>query len=723
MNNTKNYTFVASCAAGLEALVSDEVSGFNGVGIVVTPGSVTWSGDLGSAYRACLWSRFASRILLKIDSFTIGDADDLYDASRKVEWISHLDEKMTFAVSTTFAADSVLSHSHYSSLRVKDAVVDSFRSMGRERPNVAKERPDLHLHLYLKGNQASLYIDLSGDSLHRRGYRKSAGIAPLKESLAAAIVALSGWNREISPKHAFVDPMCGSATLLIEAALIYGDSAPGLSRKYYGFSKWLGHSADLWSELVNEAVEREERGFERRWPRFIGYDADPEMVAVARTNIQNAGLEDKIEVKRQEFAHLQPPGDKGFLVTNLPYGERLSEKSRVKYLYSCVGKKLQDVFPGWNAAIFVGEPDLADTLGVQVQKSYKLFNGPLACRLFTGDVTVTRGAADFFWETKDDMEHQEGIDFANRLRKNLKKIGSWAQKNAISCFRLYDRDLPDYNVSVDIYDKWIQVQEYQPPATVDSKVSEHRFSTALHIIRELFQLKRDRVFIKRRRRQRGKSQYQRKEGKPKYYEVREGQCFFLVNFTNYLDTGLFLDHRPIREKIGSLCRGKRFLNLYGYTGTATVHAAKGGAALTTTVDLSANYLEWAHNNLALNGFSSLNHELIHEDCLSWLREAKGHYDIIFIDPPTFSNSKKKRRVFDIQRDHLEVLQRASRLLEHSGVLFFSTNFKGFQLDERVYELFKVTDISRETTPFDFQRHKKVHSCWQMTKKTKIIGGS
>jgi len=716
MSSRKIYNFVASCAAGLEGLVGGEIAGFNGSQIIEMIGGVSWSGDIESAYRACLWSRFASRVFLTIDSFTIGNADDLYESCLKTDWNTFLDEKMTFAVSSTFGADPILSHSHYSSLRVKDAVVDFFRNQGCERPNVAKEKPDIPIHLYLKNDQASLYLDLSGDSLHRRGYRKSSGIAPLKESLAAAIVALSGWNSEVSPKAAFVDPMCGSATLLIEAALIFGDSAPGLSRSYFGFNKWPGHDDTLWSELVSEAVEREEIGFERGWPRFIGYDADPEMVAAARINIKNAGLEDRIEVKCQEFAHLQPPGDKGFVVSNLPYGERLSEKSTIKHLYSSVGRKLRGFFQGWKVGIFVGEPDLADSLGIDVQKSYKLFNGPLACRLFTGDVVAQRDDSSLFLEARGQIELQEGLDFANRLRKNLKKVGSWAKKNGISCFRLYDRDLPDYNVTVDVYDRWVQVQEYLPPTSVDIELSKSRFSTVLFILREVFQVKRDRIFIKGRQRQRGKNQYQKKDGKQKFHEVREGRCTFLVNFTTYLDTGLFLDHRPIREKIGSLARGKRFLNLYGYTGTATVHAAKGGAALTTTVDLSATYIEWAHNNLALNGFSSQNHELVKQDCLSWLKEAQGKYDLIFIDPPTFSNSKKKKLIFDVQRDHLELLLHASNLLEDAGLLFFSTNFKRFNLDQRVFQKYDVVDISRETTPFDFQRTKKAHSCWQMTKK-------
>lgn len=715
MSKKRTYTFVANCAAGMEELVLGEINEFQGDKAQRFAGAVVWHGSLESAYRACLWSRYASRIFMEICSLPINDTDELYEAALRVKWTDHLCEEMSFAVSATFGPDPILSHSHYSALRVKDGIVDSFRSQGLARPNVAREQPDLNIHLYHRENQATLYVDLSGESLHRRGYRTSTGIAPLKETLAAALVSLSGWTSQASSSDAFIDPMCGSATLLIEAALLWSDSAPGLSRKYFGFTRWLGHDEALFSRLVDEAIEREEAGFSRRWPHFIGYDADPQMVAVAKENVKQAGLEDKIVVKCQELAHLQRPVPQGFVVANLPYGERLADKNHIKFLYSGVGKILQANFSGWRTGLFLNEPDLADTLGLEVEESHKLFNGPLPCRLLVGCVQKP-SSRPFSLDVDTDLEVEEGRDFVNRIKKNVKKLQSWARKNDILCFRVYDRDLPEYNVTVDIYDRWILVQEYQAPASVESDLAEKRFSRVLQLVRNLFQVRREQVFIKRRLRQRGKSQYQKKEGKIKYHQVREGDCHFLVNFTNYLDTGLFLDHRPIRQKIANLARGKRFLNLYGYTGAATVHAAKGGAALTTTVDLSGNYLEWAQNNLALNGFSNLHHEMVQEDCLSWLKTAQKKYDLMFIDPPTFSNSKKKKRIFDVQRDHLELLRRASLLLESDGEIFFSSNFKGFRLDDRVVDTLTVEDISKETIPFDFQRSRKIHRCWRLQKK-------
>lgn len=715
MRETQQFTFVSSCAAGLEQLVKEEIHSFSGEGVQSFTGGVRWLGELQTAYGMCLWSRYASRVLLEIKSFDIHDADDIYSGARSIAWNEHMHQNMSFAVTSTLAADAVLSHSQYAALRVKDGVVDFFKEQALQRPNVAKDRPELRLYLHIKKNRASIFIDLSGESLHKRGYRTATGRAPLKETLAAAIVTLSGWSKSVTRKQTLIDPMCGSATLLIEAALIYGDSAPGLSRTYYGFSKWLGHRQEIWSSLVDEALAREEAGLQGKWPKIIGYDSDPEMVAVARSNIENAGLEERIEIKCRDIAFLQPLGQQGFIISNLPYGERLSEKTRVRYLYSCVGRKMASLFQGWRAGLFIAEPDIADTLGIKIDKSHKLYNGPIVCRLLTGDVMAGL-PSECTWHLAPPEKTTEGDDLANRLRKNMKKLSNWIKRYSISCYRVYDRDLPDYNVAVDIYDKWIVVQEYLAPSTIASDTAEKRFKVALQVVRQVFGVKRERIFIRRRRRQRGKSQYEKKEARPKFYEVREGGCSLLVNFTAYLDIGLFLDHRPIRMKLQEMAQGKRFLNLYGYTGAATVHAAVGGAALTTTVDLSANYLEWARNNLSLNGFSTDNHEMVQQDCLTWLGEAEQHYDIIFIDSPTFSNSKKKKRMFDIQRDHAELIRRASALLDDGGVLFFSTHSNRFSLDRCVEEAFQVMDISADTIPFDFQRHRKVHSCWRLYKK-------
>ncbi len=712
MGDENRFNLIANCATGLEDLVYQEIVSFGGEQVSRKVAAVSWYGSMETAYRVCLWSRFASRVLLLLESVNLENEEALYTKTKEVDWHVHLNSSTTFAVSTTLGKKPLINHSHFAALRVKDGVVDFFTEKGLARPNVEKNRPDVRIHLHLQENEAALYIDLSGESLHRRGYRDATGIAPLKENLAAAIVSLSGWNQELPAETIFLDPMCGSGTLLIEAALLWGDSAPGLSRKHYGFNGWPGHDETCWSKLVEEAIQCEERKLDERWPRIIGYDSDPEVVAVARKNIERAGLSEKIKVTCRDFAHLLPPEGSGFLVSNLPYGERLSEKSHVGHLYSCVGRTLRRYFTGWQVGLFVAEPDLADKLGLHGTTSHKLYNGPIRCRLFTGEVSKDIKST-YAWKVNEGLALEEGVDFANRLRKNYKKIGGWAKKNKIECFRLYDRDLPEYNVAIDIYNKWILVQEFKPPATVDADLAKKRLSVVLYTVREFFQVGRERVFVKHRSRQKGKNQYQKSNAKPKYYEVSEGKCRFLVNFINYLDTGIFLDHRPIRQKIAELASGKRFLNLFGYTGTATVHAALGGATHTTTVDLSSTYIEWTAKNLALNGLSHQRNNLVNRDCLGWLKEQRGEFDIIFIDPPTFSNTKKKDLLFDVQKNHVELLRNSAKILKKDGWIFFSTNYRGFKLDTGLEKIFVIKNISKETIPFDFQRNASIHKCWEI----------
>jgi 23S rRNA (guanine2445-N2)-methyltransferase / 23S rRNA (guanine2069-N7)-methyltransferase len=200
------------------------------------------------------------------------------------------------------------------------------------------------------------------------------------------------------------------------------------------------------------------------------------------------------------------------------------------------------------------------------------------------------------------------------------------------------------------------------------------------------------------------------------HTVQEGNCLLLVNFTDYLDTGIFLDHRNIRLKIAKEAKGKRFLNLFAYTGTATVHAAVGGAESTTTVDLSANYLNWARMNLALNGFGGLAHETVQADCMKWLEEDRSEYDLIFVDPPTFSNTKKERRVFDVQRDHRLLIEKAMARLAAGGLLIFSTNFRRFQMDESIEKYYAIRNVSRSSIPIDFARNNRIHHCWEIRRR-------
>ncbi len=727
-------SLVATCGAGLEDLVAAEIQGFGGRGVRSTPGAVTWQGALESAYRACLWSRFTSRVLLEIATFEAPDPETLYHRAGEIDWDDHLDVDSTFAVYCTLS-EARLSHSRYAALKIKDAVVDQFRRRIGRRPDIDVRRPEIRLNLHVRGTLATLALDLSGDSLHRRGYRVEAGTAPLKETLAAAIVHLAGIRSaaDMQDIATLLDPMCGSGTLLIEAALILGDSAPGLQRRTFGFMSWKRHNPGLWEHLVNEALEREEHAMSAAWPAIIGYDADPRMVAAARRNIAAAGLDDRISVHQRQLARLESPSRTGLLLTNPPYGERLSDRESVRYLYRCLGEKFRQKFPGWRLGFFSANPDLADMTGLSWQEKFRLYNGPIRCRLLMATAPPdSPPIRDFRWELQQHDLEGPGADFANRLRKNCLARFPWARENGIRCFRIYDADMPEFNLAIDIYEQWVHVQEYAPPSSVDRNRARERFSLALQVIRSLLDVPRNRLFIKTRQRQKGKQQYQRKEQRnrsrkkeirPQLKEVREGGLVFLVNFTDYLDTGIFLDHRTTRQMIRSLANGRNFLNLFGYTGTATVHAAAGGAQATTTVDQSATYLARARANMARNGFGGPRHRFEQDDCINWLRNCQERYGLIFVDPPTFSNSRHRRRIFDIQRDHPLLLHLAMQRLSRSGTLIFSTNFRRFVMDGDIENDFDPEEITEQTIPEDFRGKRRIHRCWRIRHRNSGPGSS
>ncbi len=712
---SKPLLFTATCATGLEQLVSEEIAACGGQHIQVKPGAVNWSGStLESGYRACLWSRFASRILLELARFDAPDTDALYEHSAKVLWDEHLSVKKTFAVHSTLI-NAAIPHSQFAALRVKDAIADQFRRRFGKRPDVNTLSPDLRFNLHVQGTSASLALDLSGESLHRRGYRMATGEAPLKETLAAALVRFSGWLEQVEEEPILLDPMCGGGTLLIEAALMLANSAPGLQRKRFGFMGWNKHDHKLWEHLIAEALEREAADEPKQWPQFIGYDADPRAVAAARKNVIAAGLRDVIVIRHRPLARLKSPGPKGCILTNPPYGERLSEKEAVRYLYRSLGRSYRNYFPGWRFAFFTANPEFADVPAVVWQGEHQLYNGPLKCRLLIGHESRPAAPESPWaqWLPQPLTPASAGEDFANRLIKNFAALEGWIQEEKIHCFRLYDADMPEYNLAVDCYEEWIQVQEYAAPASVDADKAAERLQVALAVLRAVLGVPHSRIFIKTRKRQKGSGQYQKKTSAGgQLFEVREGEARFLVNFTDYLDTGLFLDHRPIRRRIQELAKGATFLNLYGYTGAATVFAALANPTATTTVDTSEAYLARANANLALNGFGGPLHQLIEADCLQWLRQNQERYSLIFVDPPTFSNTKGSRDSFDIQRDHPTLLRLAMQRLSRGGLLIFSTNFRKFTLDETLMSEFAVEEISAATIPPDFSRNPRIHRCWE-----------
>jgi len=325
-----------------------------------------------------------------------------------------------------------------------------------------------------------------------------------------------------------------------------------------------------------------------------------------------------------------------------------------------------------------------------------------------------------------------GLDqFADRLRKNLKQLNGWARSSGITNYRVYDADLPDYAIAVDLFGTdaesgpFICVQEYRAPAHIDPIRAQQRLDGAVEIIEQLLHCAAENLSIKRRVRQRAESQYQRLQKRNQMDEVSEFGCRVLINLHDYLDVGLFLDHRKVRQWIGKSCGGKRFLNLYCYTGVASIHAALGGAAHSVSVDLSQKYLEWAAANFRLNGIDRQQHELVHADCDRWLTEytesrsanitnagePNFEFDMIFLDPPTFSNSTSMDRDWDVQRDHQSMIDRCMAILNPGGMLVFSNNFKRFKLAQKIMEDYRVENRTRWSLQRDFSRSPRIHQCW------------
>jgi 23S rRNA (guanine2445-N2)-methyltransferase / 23S rRNA (guanine2069-N7)-methyltransferase len=592
---------------------------------------------------------------------------------------------------------------------------------------VQTERPDIQINVYLRRNAATVSLDLAGESLHRRGYRIAGAAAPLKENLAAGILLRAGWPAIAAAGGVFLDPLCGSGTLPIEAALIAADIAPGLRRAHWGFIAWKRHDPGLWRDLLAEAEQRRTRGL-ARLPAIHGCDHDARAVRDARANVDRAGLAGHVLIERRALADCAPAraGGSGLLATNPPYGQRVGTAAELPALYALLGRVMKERFRGWHAAVLTDDPALCRQFGLRVRRMHTLYNGAIECRLLHYELTP-----DWFHAERPESERgprplpaaERGAGaqmFANRLLKNRRHLRSWLAREDIHAYRLYDADLPEYALAVDVYEGeklWVHVQEYRAPASVDARMARQRLREALGVILEVLEIPQEQLFFKVRQRQKGKAQYERLAEKRAFHEIREGGLRFLVNFEDYLDTGLFLDHRPTRVLLRQLAGGRRFLNLFAYTGTATVYAAAGGASATTTVDMSNTYLEWARRNMALNGFTGAAHEFIQADCLEWLEQAAGRrrFGLIFLDPPSFSTSKRMSGTLDVQRDHVGLIDTTARLLEPGGLLVFSTNLRRFRLGETALADLGLAaeDISRATLPKDFARDPRIHQCWKI----------
>lgn len=310
------------------------------------------------------------------------------------------------------------------------------------------------------------------------------------------------------------------------------------------------------------------------------------------------------------------------------------------------------------------------------------------------------------------------IEFQNRLLKMYKHISKWARRQGVTCYRVYDDDLTNFPFAIDLYEEALYVSEYQRKHNLGEEEHAYWLEECKEVMAQVFDIPIERIYIKKRKRQKGSQQYEKLDQQKNRFMVRENGLRFIVNLSDYLDTGLFLDHRNTRQMVRAEVEGKRFLNLFAYTGAFSIYAAAGNALSTTTVDLSNTYLSWAQDNFNINGFGAdigNKHRLIQGDVKQYLDSLpQNAFDLVVMDPPTFSNSKRMLDILDIQRDHVNLINRTFRAMTKGGTIYFSTNYRSFKLDETQLDASSIKNITAQTIPNDF-RDKKIHQCYQLIK--------
>lgn len=689
--------WVLPCPKGCEEPLADEVRAINVQVTDVRPTAVHAVGTLSEGYRLCLWSRVASRVLMPLVTFEAADDTALYDTLRALSWWEHFDPTRTFAIRSSQAPRSS-TPSHYWIQRAKDAIVDAFRDHAGTRPSVDKKSPDIQFHLHIGENTHELALDFSGEGLHRRGYRQSGGRAPLKENLAAAILYLAGWPRAASRGLSLVDPTCGSGTLLIEAALMATHCAPGLLRARFGFENWLAHDDALFLKERNEAVAARKADC----PAAIhGFDASETALSHARENLRAAGVEEHVSLARQPVTEMKKPSDHGIVVCNPPYGHRLGEAGTLFLFYQSLGDILKREFDGWTAYVFAAQEGNLKHLGLRPSRKTVLFNGAIECRLLEIPIVGVPNAHTQApgWRKPSDKAEM----FVNRIRKNRKKWERWAKRNDIDCYRLYDADIPEYDVAVDRYQSKAVVHIYQRAHQTEDDLTKQRIQDVLITLPETLGISGDDVVVKVRHRHDQGDQYARLAERESELTVVEAGLRFVVNLEDRIDTGLFLDHRTVRSYARKHSRGKQTLNLFAYTCSVSVAAAVGGASQTTSVDLSNTYLDWGRRNFEANDLDARKHRFFRSDAMRWITKNRDKYDWVFINPPTFSRSKKTKDDFNVHQDHPGLIEQAMRSVRPDGELLFTTHAKSFRLDRAIEERYAVEDCGSKFVPEDFAR--------------------
>ncbi|TMP41916.1 bifunctional 23S rRNA (guanine(2069)-N(7))-methyltransferase RlmK/23S rRNA (guanine(2445)-N(2))-methyltransferase RlmL [Pseudoalteromonas citrea] len=699
--------FIALTSIGIEHLLAEELEQ---AGVTLgkqSVGSVRFETDNSTAQRICMMTRFATRIMLLIDeSEEISNKDALYKFARFQAWQDWFGPTQTFAIEFN-GTNTELKNTQFSGLVIKDGVVDYFNDLYEQRPNVDKSEPNIRIIAKLNRDKCALYIDYSGPRLSDRGYRTKQGKAPIREHLAAALVKRSGWLDDIT--QPLFDPCCGSGTLLIEAAGM-ANNAPTNTEREFAFKRLPSFRKAKFDIVKAELKEQQQDN--NLW--LIGSDIDSKLVEVAEQNAGRAGVSNTIKFKQGDANQLKSIAKRpGVVISNLPYGERIGSMAELVNLHRNMGVAFKKYFPNWKLALLGTDDSLFKLLKLSREKRYKFKNGPLDAEFNLYELNERQVNQN---ERATGLNYEGSSAFANRVKKNKQALKSWLKKEQVSAYRVYDADIPEYNVAVDVYNDCAVIFEYAAPKEIEDDVAQKRLQDVITLTAQQLNIEPENIAVKVRKRQKGEAQYTSMDKQNRFEIVEEFGAKFKVNLFDYLDTGLFLDHRLARRYIQENANGKRVLNLFAYTGSVSVHAALGGAKAVTTVDMSKTYLKWAEENFALNELKNTRFRFEQADCLKWLEHAQGQYDLIFLDPPTFSNSKRMKEAFDVQRDHIQLLTWIKNILSPSGTLVFSNNKRGFKMDEvaLIGLGLKAENISEKTLSPDFKRNKQIHNSWLIT---------
>ena len=739
---------IAVCAFGLEAVVRRELADLSIESQIVSSGRILFKGNWETVARTNLWLRTADRVLLRIAEFPAPDFDALFDTTLALPWGDLVPRDAAFPV-TGRSVKSQLTSVSAVQRSVKRAIVDAMKRDhdGAELPETG---PLFKVDITLLDNIATLTIDTTGSSLHKRGYRTEVSLAPLKETLASALVQLSYWQAG----RPMIDPFCGSGTIPIEAALIGRKIAPGIQRDF-AFQAWPNFDRELLDDLKSEARAAELPSLECR---LVGSDSDPRVMRAARDNAERAGVSDDIHFEVADATEISTRRRFGCLITNPPYGRRIGAEERsdssIRYRpQGDVGKRgieksfrphtreldemysrLPDVFrklPTWSLYVLTAYPQFQSLVGREADRRRKLYNGRIECTYYqfhgpkpveetreAEGVTTTLvhaegGAA--FGTLGEKASHQAEL-FTARLNNRAKHLRRWPTRRGTTCFRLYERDVPEIPLVVDRYEDHLHITEYERPHDRDPAAHANWLDLMAETAGKAIGIRPSNVHLKTRTRQRGKTQHEKVDHTGNRFEANEGGLKFLVNLNDYVDTGLFLDHRVTRGMVRDEAKDKRFLNLFSYTGSFSVYAADGAAKSTTTVDLSKTYLDWAWENMRLNQFIGNQHKFVTSDIGEFLsNHPPGEaYDLVVLDPPTYSNSKRTETDWDLQRDTVPMLNQLLPLVSSGGVVYFSCNFRRFKFDEAAVEATTIHEISKQTVPEDY-RNRRIHRCWRIVK--------